>query len=154
MNSVFMLYPCKDPANAPVQVEKLSPWGCAPCDHDNVTAEVIFCQQFSEYLSETTFNSVPRHGIPDLSAYSKAEPAVIKAIVLYVKDEVLGRKFPALLKDVLEFVLSSQGLKNGILQTASLFRPFFLLLLITERPPTVLILTRKPCVRFCFFVCG
>lgn len=73
---------------------------------------------------------------------------------MHVEYEVTGRKFTALLKDVFEFSSSSQCLKKASPQTASLFRPFFLLLLITLRPPTVLILTRKPCVLFCFFVCG
>gem|GEM_PF-4681287 len=73
---------------------------------------------------------------------------------MHVEYKVTGRKFTALLKDMLEFASSSQCLKKASLQTASLFRPFFLLLLITLRPPTVLILTRKPCVLFCFLLCG
>jgi len=117
-------------------------------------AQSMLCKQLSEDLPETALYPVPGNCVADLSAYGKAEPAVSETVGQYVEDKVFGRKFPALLKCNLEFALPSQGLKNGLLQTASFFRPFFLLLLITLRPPTVLILTRKPCVFFCFFVCG
>jgi len=114
----------------------------------------MLCKQFPEDLPETAFYPVTGHCTADLSAYGKPEPAVAELVGQYVEDKMLGWKLPALLEDALEFAFPSQGLKNGLLQTASLFRPFFRLLLITLRPPTVLILTRKPCVFFCFFVCG
>ena len=117
-------------------------------------AERMPCKQFPEDLPETAFYPVTDNRVADLSADGKTEPAVVETIGQYVEDKMLGWKLPALLKYGLEFALPSQGLKKGLLQTASLFRPFFLLLLITLRPPTVLILTRKPCVLFCFFLCG
>ena len=117
-------------------------------------AQSMLCKQLSEDLPETALYPVPGNCVADLSAYGKAEPAVAEMVGQYVEDKMLGWKLPALIKYALKFALPSQGLKKGLLQTASLFRPFFLLLLITLRPPTVLILTRKPCVLFCFFVCG
>jgi len=114
----------------------------------------MLCKKFSEDLPETPFYPVTDNRVADLSAYGKTEPAVAETIWQYVEDEMFGWKLPALLKYGLEFAFPSQGLKKGLLQTASFFRPFFLLLLITLRPPTVLILTRKPCVLFCFFLCG
>ncbi len=117
-------------------------------------AQRVLCKQFPEDLPETALYPVPDNRVADLSANGKAEPAVAETIGQYVEDKMLGWKLSALLKYGLEFALPSQGLKKGLLQTASLFRPFFLLLLITLRPPTVLILTRKPCVFFFFFVCG
>jgi len=143
-----------DPAYALVQSHKLSLRRRTPGNHNNVMVQSIFCKKLPEDFPETALNPVPGHRVADLSAYSKAEPAVAKTVGQYVEDKMLGWKLPALLKYGLEFALPSQGLKKGLLQTASLFRPFFLLLLITLRPPTVLILTRKPCVLFCFFVCG
>jgi hypothetical protein len=149
-----MVHSGNDPAYAPVQSGKLSLRRRAPGNHNNVMAQRMLCKQLPEDLPETAFYPVPDHRIADLSAYGKAEPAVAEMVGQYVEDKMLGWKLPALIKYALKFALPSQGLKKGLLQTASLFRPFFLLLLITLRPPTVLILTRKPCVLFCFFVCG
>lgn len=142
------------PADAPVQGKGLSLGRCASRNHNNVMAKRMLCKQLPEDLSESALYPVPGHCVADLSANGKTEPAVADAVGQYVKDEMFGWKFPALLKYDREFAFPSQGLKNVFLQTASFFRPFFLRLLITLRPPTVLILTRKPCVFFCFFVCG
>jgi hypothetical protein len=154
INSFFMVQSGNGPSYAPVQNKELSLRGCASRDHNNIVAQRTFCKQLPEDLPETALYPVPGHRVTDLLADSKANSAAAEAVGQYVEDKMFGRKFPALLKYDLEFALPSQGLKNGLLQTASFFRPFFLLLLITLRPPTVLILTRKPCVFFCFFVCG
>jgi hypothetical protein len=60
-------------------------------------------------------------------------------------NEISRRKFVPLLKDFFEIPFFIQRKKTLFLPYAdSLFRPFFLLLLITLRPPGVLILSRKP----------
>jgi hypothetical protein len=154
INSFFMIQSGNSPTNAPVQSKKLGLGRCASCNHDNVMAQRMLSKQFPEDLPKTALHPVPGYCVTDLSANGKADPAVTETVGQNVEDKMFGRKFPALLKYGLEFTFPSQGLKNGLLQTASFFRPFFLLLLITLRPAAVLILTRKPCVLFCFFVCG
>jgi len=154
ITSFFMVQSENGPSYASVQSTEFGLRRRASGNNHNVVAQRMFCKQLPEDLPETALYPVPGHCVTDLLAHSKAKPAVAEAVGQYVEDKMFGRKFPALLKYDLELALPSQRLKNGLLQTASFFRPFFLLLLITLRPPTVLILTRKPCVFFCFFVCG
>ncbi len=81
MNSVFIFAkPGKYFDYAYLQISEFSISRSAPRNNNKVESQGVACQMLSEYFPQTALNPVSNNGIPDFSAYRKAEPATGKFI--------------------------------------------------------------------------
>jgi hypothetical protein len=76
MNSIFIFAkPGKYFDYAHLQISEFSFSRSGPCNNNKVVSQGLVCQLLSEYFPQTAFYPVSNNGIPDFSAYSKAESA-------------------------------------------------------------------------------
>jgi hypothetical protein len=76
MSSVFIVAkPGKYFAYAHLQISKISLSRRASCNNNKVVSQGLVCKLLSEDFPQTAFNPVSNNGVPDFSAYSKAESA-------------------------------------------------------------------------------
>jgi hypothetical protein len=110
---------------------------------------------FSYRFPQEPFCPVPCYCGTDFFTDGETQPAEIESIRERIYNKMFRRKFTPEIKSFFEIPFFIQRIKKLFPgYTASLFRPFFLLLLIMARPPAELILSRKPWVLFFLILCG